>query len=90
MLLPNQVREFFEKNSIPLESDIKTSLEQTSELFMKAFNNCGNSFAGFIMQAVINPAKDGIWTKFNSWEDLYESYCAFMTGFMMYQNKPNN
>lgn len=89
MLLPAELKTFFESNNIPLDTESVTSCEQCDVIFIEALKY-GTSFGSFILCSVLNPERNGIWTRFDSWENLYECYCAFMTGFMLSSNAKNN
>lgn len=81
MLLFNELQKFFETNDIPLECERILQPQEIDTLFLNALNQ-GKSFGSFILWTVINIERSGINTNFTSWDMLYDSYCAFMTGFM--------
>lgn len=89
MLLQNNLKSFFENNRIPLECNKIIGVKEADVLFLKAMN-VGQSFGSFILYTVLNPMRDGLWTNFTSWDDLYENYCMFMVGVMVKPHTANN
>lgn len=81
MLNKSEVCSFFVANSIELECEKLLSVEEVNNLITNAAAQ-GRSFTGFISLAVINADRTGINPCFRSEEDLWDAYCAYMTGYM--------
>jgi len=77
----DQLKDFFEQHKIPLSGKMNFFPEEVENLFLAASGR-SQSLGGFILMNVINISKTGIETNFESYDDLYEAYCAFMTGYL--------
>jgi hypothetical protein len=76
-----RLESFFKLNKIPLAGKMDLFPEEVESLFIAASNQ-DQSFGGFILLSVLNISRTGITTNFDSYDDLYEAYCAFMTGYL--------
>jgi len=81
MLLPTDVKNFFEKNNILLSEEKNLLTIDIDILYLRA-RELGYTFAAFVHYGVISPDKNGILTCFNSWDDLYDCYLSFVSGYM--------
>ena len=89
MLTQKQLQKFFEAESIPLAGFIQLDTDQYARFVLNAAN-VGYSFLSFLKLIIINTEEFSITTDFINWDDLYESYCCFMTGLMIDRNLPTN
>lgn len=78
-LAQNVVVNYFAENEIKLRETKGATKEYVDHLFLKACE-LGNLFSGFILVSTINADRNGIETNFDSEEDLYECYTAYMIG----------
>jgi hypothetical protein len=80
MLVIDQLKTFFSQNNIDLQVEKTLPLDDVGTLLLEA-DKMGRSFAGFVLNAIINAKRDGIQTNFSSWDELYECYIKFMIGY---------
>lgn len=77
----DRLEKFFKQNKIPLSGKIDLFPEEVESIFLAA-TNMSKSFGGFALLSVLNSSRTGIETTFSSYDDLFEAYCAFMTGYL--------
>ncbi len=81
MLLQADLKNFFEQNSILLCEE-KLLLPIDVDLLYLQAREHGYTFAAFVHYGVISPDKNGVLTCFNSWDELYDCYLSFVSGYM--------
>lgn len=80
MLLREQLVKFFQDHSIELESEKSLSQNEIDNIILNS-SKYGIAFTSFLVWSVFNLNRNGLYTCFSSWDELYNSYCYFMSGF---------
>ena len=89
MLTKPEIQKFFTTHSIPLSGSANLSTDEYTRLVLDASAH-GYSFLGFLQVACLNSDETTVTTAFENWEDLYESYCCFMTGYLIAKDQKAN
>lgn len=75
------IKQFFEKHKIKLKSNESMSDAEIDNVFIDAANY-GLTFASFVSFGVFNAEQTHLETNYDSWDDLYDCYCNFITGYV--------
>jgi len=89
MLSKTQIERFFVRLDIPIDKEKSLTESEITKLILTACES-GVSFVAFLKVAVLNPDLNGTNAYFSSFDELYEMYCIFMTGYMTHKNLSNN
>lgn len=90
MLSQDQIKHFFHENHLCLAEERILKESEFQTLILNA-NVCGLAMVAFVLEGLLeHPSSRTIATNFDSWEELYDCYTGFMTGYLISDNGKDN